>query len=150
MRQMGQLLGIAIHERKYGSMLALSSARVTLEAGVAHDFRGTPGKRQVTVLALEDWQAACSEHGKDLPWMERRANLLVQGLALADTTAAIIKINSVQLRITRETDPCERMDQVSAGLCAALQSHWRGGVCCQVLVAGDITVGDTVELIHAE
>ena len=57
-----------------------------------------------------------------MPWQERRANLLVDGLDLpqvAGVTAADRR-RDVVLEITGESDPCERMDAVAPGLCAAL------------------------------
>ena len=70
-------------------MQELPRAEVTAGSGVADDFRGRSGRRQVTVLSLEDWQAACAQAGRpELPWTSRRANLLVSGLDLAAAGAA--------------------------------------------------------------
>jgi len=132
-------------------MQLLESAEVTLEQGVAADFRGKPGKRQVTVLTREGWQAACAEAGlNDEPWTIRRANLLIEGLALTNSAGCILKIGVVQLLITQETDPCKRMEERYQGLSDALAKAWRGGVCCRVLVPGRIQIGDKVELLDAE
>jgi len=147
---MAQLLGIAIREKKRAEMQLLQSAEVSLERGIDNDFRGKPGKRQVTVLMQEGWQTACAEAAVELPWRERRANLLIAGLDLEESAGAVIKIGAVKLLITRETDPCQRMEEAQPGLTAAMAKHWRGGVCCQVLEAGQIAVGDEVELISAQ
>lgn len=147
---MAQLLGIATHAQKRAALELLDSAEVTLEKGVADDFRGKPGQRQVTVLSQEDWQAACAEAGVELPWTERRANLLIEGVALDQSAGQILKIGEVQLLITRETDPCQRMEEAHPGLFAAMAKQWRGGVCCRVVQAGHIKLGDRVELIHGE
>lgn len=144
---MAKLLGIATHAEKRGKLEQLQSAPVTLEKGIAHDFRGKPGKRQVTVLTLEGWQAACADAGVELDWTERRANLLVEGLDLQSSAGQVLKIGGAKLLITKETDPCERMEEVRCGLYQALLPEWRGGVCCQVVEAGQIHVGDVVELM---
>ncbi|MEZ5276637.1 MAG: MOSC domain-containing protein [Opitutaceae bacterium] len=128
-------------------MAETESARVTLQEGVSSDFRGRPGRRQVTVLSQEAWQAACAELGTGLPWTTRRANLLVEGLSFgADSVGTILQIGDARLEITGETDPCERMTEAHAGLREALTPDWRGGVCCRVLEAGRISVGDPVSL----
>lgn len=147
---LAQLIGIAKRAKKRAEMELLDSAQVTLEKGVGDDFRGKPGKRQVTVIAREGWQAACDDLEVKLPWSERRANLLVEGLDLEESQGCVLKIGDVKLLITKETDPCERMKEVHEGLFAALTVGWRGGVCCQVLQAGQIKLGDKVELIDAE
>ena len=117
------------------------------DTGVAADFRGRPGARQVTVIALEDWTRACAEAGADLPWHARRANLLVDGLKLANTAGRRLRIGEeVVLEITGELEPCERMDEAHEGLRDALVPDWRGGLTCRVLAGGHIAAGDPVSL----
>jgi MOSC domain-containing protein YiiM len=128
-------------------MREVDSIEISTAAGCVGDFRGKPGARQVTVLASEAWQTSCQELGQQLPWTARRANLLVAGIALADSTGCQLAIGDVVLQITGETDPCRRMDQTAAGLRQALTPDWRGGVCCRVLTGGRITVGDLARLV---
>jgi len=145
---MGKLSGIAIRTGKRRPMQELSEAPVTEERGVADDFRGRPGQRQVTLLSGEAWRQACSEVGSDLPWTVRRANFLVQDLDLPRAAGAIIEVGSVRLEVTMETDPCSRMDEQCDGLRAALQPDWRGGVCCRVIAGGRVALGDPVRILE--
>ena len=147
---MGQLLAIAYREKKRGDMKMLDATSVTLAGGIHHDFRGKPGKRQVTVLSKESWQTACAELNTSLPWFTRRANLLITGIDLRDTINQTLEIGSAKLRITQETDPCKRMEEAYPGLEKILAKDWRGGVCCQVISEGNIHVGDDIRLTHAE
>jgi len=147
---MVELAGIAIRKKSRAPMQALLHCGVTLERGLAGDFRGKPGKRQVTVLSEESWLQACNEVGQELPWLTRRANLLVRGLEFsAVDVGRVLCIGAVKLQITRETDPCQRMDDAQPGLKNALAPDWRGGVCCRVLAPGQIAVGDTVLITPA-
>ncbi|NOX68025.1 MAG: MOSC domain-containing protein [Gammaproteobacteria bacterium] len=143
---MGKLVGIAKREKKRAPMETLEIAELGEQTGVNHDFRGKPGKRQVTVLSADVWKAVCEELGENLPWTTRRANLLVEGLELPCGTGDIIEIGRVALLVTMETDPCSRMDEQCAGLKKALQPDWRGGVACRILSGGSIRIGDTVSL----
>lgn len=147
---MAQLIGIAKRTTKRAEMQLLDSVVVSLERGVGDDFRGRPGKRQVTVIACEAWRAVCDGIGVELPWVARRANLLVEGLELENSGGRVLKVGDVRLLVTKETAPCERMEEVHKGLFAALAAGWRGGVCCRVLQGGKINLGDKVELIDAE
>ena len=138
-----RLLAIAVRQRSRGTMQELAGAEVTREGGVADDFRGRPGRRQVTVLSLESWQAACRQAGRpELPWTARRANLLVSGVDLA--AAGVLRIGEVELEVTGETAPCERMDEACDGLRAALTPEWRGGVTCRVRQPGSLAAGAPV------
>jgi MOSC domain-containing protein YiiM len=128
-------------------MQPLDRAKVTLGTGVAGDFRGKPGNRQVTVLAAGAWLEACALAGAELPWLARRANLLVDGVDLRHATGAVLRLgDEVELLVTGELDPCQRMDAAAPGLRGALAGDWRGGVTCRVRQAGVVAVGATVRL----
>lgn len=120
-----------------------------MDRGVEDDFRGRPGDRQVTVLSREAWQRACEELGRELPWTTRRANLLIEGIELQQTTGRELQIGTLVLRICGETDPCGRMDEQAAGLTAALTPEWRGGACCRVITGGTVSVGDSVRWVSS-
>ncbi len=143
---MGRLQGIATRSASRAPMAVLDTARVTIEAGVESDSRGRPGERQVTVLAREAWDVACGELGVELAWTLRRANLLVEGLSLALSAGRRIRIGSLVLEVTGETEPCRNMDRQHPGLRAVLQPDWRGGATCRVIEAGRVTVGDEAVL----
>ncbi|MCI0595875.1 MAG: MOSC domain-containing protein, partial [candidate division Zixibacteria bacterium] len=85
--------------------------------------------------------------GKIHPSM-RRANLMVSGVALAETRGRILQMGNCRIRIWGETRPCEQMDEAYPGLKEALNPYWGGGVFGEVLDDGDITVGDEVRWIE--
>ena len=142
---MGHLLAIAHAPVKRGPLMALQEAVVGVADGVDGDARGTRPGRQVTVVFREGWDAACRELGAELPWITRRANLLVEGVAVPGEGKRLV-IGSLVLEVTQETQPCQVMEAAHRGLRAALTPDWRGGVCCRVVQGGTIRVGDRVEV----
>jgi MOSC domain-containing protein YiiM len=141
---MGRLAGIARRDRKRAPMEMLERAEISTATGVAMDFRGKPGPRQVTVISAKAWRDACFELQRDLPWTTRRANLLVDDVELPQTVGAVLVVGPVRLQITGEVDPCSRMEEQCTGLRRALQPDWRGGVSCIVLEGGTVVLGDAV------
>ncbi|MCC9624572.1 MOSC domain-containing protein [Thalassospira sp. MA62] len=140
-----KLIGIARRRKSRAPMETLDNVKVTTDLGVDGDVRGKLRRRQITVLAVEDWDAACAEISKpDLPWTVRRANFLVSGIALPRDKGARIAIGDVVLQITGETDPCKFMDDAVPGLKDALTPEWRGGVTCRVIEGGHAALGDPV------
>lgn len=125
-------------------MIELNQAQVTISSGIEGDFRGKSGKRQITVLSQKSWQQACRQIGKELPWIGRRANLLVDDLELEYSSGKKLIIGEVVLEISGETRPCYRMDEFALGLQEALKANWRAGVTCRVLKGGPIRIGDEV------
>ena len=147
----GQLAGIARRAVPKGPMEVIDTAIVTLEAGVEGDVRGRikpggRGRRQVTLIERADWDAALAEIGRDIPWQERRANLLVEDFDLPQIPGTRLRIGTVLLQITTECDPCHRMDAIADGLQAALTPDWRGGVCTRVIEGGTIRIGDNIRI----
>lgn len=147
---MGKLLGIAWKGESRAPMEQATAATVSDDTGVEHDYRGRRDERQVTVLAHEDWQKACDLLGAVVPWTTRRANLLVEGVALVESTGTRLSIGDLVLEVTGECGPCTRMDEQHVGLTAALQPEWRGGVTCRVVSGGRIALGDAVAAIRGE
>ena len=149
---MGRLAGIATREKSRAPMQVAPFARVTRAAGVVGDFRGAVRAdkvpwRQVSLLAAEDWAVAMGLLGADVPWFERRANLLTQELALPRQTGVLIAIGAdLRLEVTGECDPCRRMDAVFPGLQDALKPFWRGGILARVISDGEIAVGDAIRI----
>lgn len=145
---MGNLLAIAQREKSKSPMEELSTATISFENGVGTDFRGKKrGKRQVTILTQECWNDASRIHGNEIPWTTRRANLFISGFDLENSKGKKIRIGNVELEITGELEPCNRMDAQVSGLTKILTSNWRGGVCCKINTEGDVTVGDEVSLL---
>ena len=145
---MGKLLGIAYRDAPHQPMREIGTGYLSRAGGVEGDFRGKKGPRQVTVLCAEKWQAACAELGAELPWTTRRANLLVSGVTIGpEAVGRTLQVGTALLRVTRETDPCRRMDEQHDGLKRALTPDWRGGACCEVIGDGEIAVGYAVAFV---
>jgi MOSC domain-containing protein YiiM len=146
----GRLAGMARKAAYRAPMELFDHVDVSTSAGLAGDYRGSKyPKRQVTVLAREAWEEAVAMLGMgDIPWIARRANLLVEGIDLPKITAAQLRIGPLLLEVTVETVPCSRMDEVMPGLRKALSGEWRGGLTCRVLEGGGLKIGDAVEVTY--
>lgn len=148
----GRLIGIARHGRPRGPIETIDRADVSIEEGIRGDYRGAVkpsgrGKRQVTVMARADWDAAMADLGTALDWSVRRANLLVDGIDLPREAGARLRIgDAVVLEVTGECDPCSRMDEIAPGLRAALTPDWRGGLLTRVIAGGPLAIGDEMRI----
>ena len=105
------------------------------------------GRRQVTIIAREVFDALRRTLGAGVEPGMRRANLMVSGVELPGIRGRVLRIGGVRIRINGETMPCEQMDQAFPGLQAALRVEGRGGVYGEVLDDGEIAVGDAVTLL---
>lgn len=128
-------------------MEEIFSAEISSEEGLLGDSKGANPQRQISILSKESWARACDDLGVGLPWTVRRANLLIKGFEFLPTDVGrTLHVGDVILEITRETEPCWKMDRAHQGLRQAMSSGWRGGVCCKVLQGGTVKTGDNIEL----
>lgn len=139
----GRLEAIWLKRAHRGPMDAASTATLVPGRGV-HGSVGRSSRRQVTVIEREVWEGVLRAVGASLPPSTRRANLMVSGISLAETSGRVLRIGGVRLRINGETKPCERMDAAAPGLRDAMYDNWGGGAFAAVLDEGVIAVGDAV------
>jgi MOSC domain-containing protein YiiM len=150
MSESGRLIGIAVRDKHRAPMQTREDALISVGAGVEGDFKGIKHPRRgVSVLSREAWEAALAELGdaSDLDWTARRANLLVEGVALPRAIGGVVRIGPAVIEVTYPTTPCRRMDEAKAGLLRALYPDWRGGITAKVLEGGRVKLGDTVKIL---
>lgn len=105
------------------------------------------GRRQVTIISLENWRATEQRLGIAIDPAVRRANIMISGIDLANTRGKQLRIADGLVDIWGETRPCTLMDAAHDGLQEALRPEWSGGVFGVILEGGDIGIGDAVELL---
>ena len=126
-----------------GPMDSQSAIELVSGRGVAGSAdRG--GRRQITILEREVWEALMRELGSDAAPETRRANVLVSGIDLRKSRGRVLRLGQTRVRVGGEVKPCERMEEQVAGLRALMFPEWRGGAFAEILDGGTITVGDTV------
>lgn len=144
----GRVEKLWLKTKSYGPMEAVEELRVVRRTGIEHNA-DWGGKRQVTILEKERWEAMMSALGDpDIDPSVRRANVLVSGCGLADSKHRVLRLGRVRIEIRGETRPCERMDQAHPGLRRAMAGPWNGGAYGVILDHGTIRLGDPVELLE--
>jgi len=146
---MGRLESIWIKRSHGGPLDAVDTARALTDDGLEGNAdRG--GRRQVTLIEREVWEALMAETGASLPPTVRRANLLVSGTPLKDSRGRILQIGDVRILIHNETKPCHQMDEAWPGLKDAMYPDWKGGAYGEVLQGGTLEVGQDVDWLPVE
>lgn len=138
----GTLIAIATRPARHATMETFPQIAITQEQGLVGDHKGRPGLRQVSILFMEDWQAAIDELDPRAAWTIRRANLLLGGLVNPQNAGARLRVGEALLETTAQTYPCQRMEDALPGLRKTLAIDWRGGCLCRVLEGGVARVGD--------
>ncbi|HEX9729776.1 MAG TPA: MOSC domain-containing protein [Gemmatimonadales bacterium] len=147
MREPGRLEAIWIKRAKRGQMDPVNHATLVGDRGlVGNADQG--GRRQVTLIEREVFDALRVSLSPTLDPSARRANLMLSGIRLKDTRDRTLRIGATRVRIHGETRPCHIMDEACPGLRDALGPDWRGGAFGVILDDGDIAVGDVVRWVE--
>lgn len=138
----GRLDWIGLRPARKAPLVAVKRAEVTA-AGLTGDH-GRGGRRAVTLLQAEHVPVIAALAAA--PWItpaDLRRNLVVSGINLAALREEELVIGSVLLRFTGPCAPCSRMERLMGpGGYTAMRGH--GGWCCEVVEAGEISLGDPV------
>lgn len=140
----GLLRAIWIKRMRLGPMDPVNEATLVENRGILGNANQN-GRRQVTIIEEETWQRLMQETGGSLDPSSRRANLMVSGIALADSRDRLLRIGECIIDIRGETRPCERMDEALPGLREAMKPDWGGGVFGTIVKGGLIRIGDPVQ-----
>jgi MOSC domain-containing protein YiiM len=142
MSRTGRLEAIWLKRGRGAPMDPVDTAVLDVDGLRGNANRG--GKRQVTIISQERWAELMDALGAALPPSTRRGNLMVSGLDLEKSRGRVLRVGTTRLLIHGETRPCEQMEEAHSGLQELMRNRWGGGAFAEVLVAGEICVGDVV------
>lgn len=138
-----------IKRARRGAMDLADEVRMEVDRGIVGNA-DQGGRRQVTLVETEVFEALRSEFDPGVEASMRRANVLLRGIRLESTRGRLLAVGDAMLRIRGETRPCERMDEALPGLREGLSPAWRGGAYAQVERGGTVRVGDPVRWVEVE
>ena len=142
----GEIVALWIKRAHRGVMDAVDEAQAVTGRGLAGN--ADQGRsRQITIIDEAAWRDAVAEAGADVDPSKRRANVMLRGIALAESRGQLLRLGGCVVRVLGETRPCERMEEAQPGLRQALGSVWRGGVFGEIVEGGPIRAGDRAELV---
>lgn len=139
----GTVKWIGLRPARREGIISVDTATIAL-TGLEGDRREKPGKRAVSLIQWEHLPVIASLAGLDgiTPEMLRR-NIAVAGINLLALRGNRIQIGTAILLITGPCAPCSRMEAIMGhGGYNAMRGH--GGVTAEVVLSGEITLGDTV------
>jgi MOSC domain-containing protein YiiM len=101
-------------------------------------------RRQITLIESEAIAAVARDYDIAFEPRDSRRNLVTRGVALNHLVGAEFVIGTVRLRGIKLCEPCAHLEKVT-GLPVRDPLRHRGGLNCEVVEGGTISVGDTVQ-----
>lgn len=142
MPESGELKRIWVKPASEAPMQPRDAVELVAGKGIVGDAQFS-ARRPVTLISEQRWQRVVAELGPVDP-VARRANLLVSGVDLEQSTGRVLRVGPARLLVRGETRPCSGMDEQHPGLQAALKPDWGGGAWAEVLDGGSIEPGAPV------
>ncbi len=140
----GKLIWIGLRTGYKQPLLSVPEAMANTKSGLIGDhYKGSSGKRQVTLIQQEHLAVIESLTGiRVAPQMLRR-NLVVEGINLLALKKQKFRIGGAVFLTTGLCHPCSRMEKILGyGGYNAVRGH--GGITAQVMVDGIIRLDDQV------
>jgi MOSC domain-containing protein YiiM len=140
----GNVVAIAISDRKGEKKHTVGQARLVEERGIENDAHAEGGDRQVSLLMDESIERM-REKGVEVSHGDFAENIVTRGVDLtALEPGTEIRIGDVTLQVTMIGKECHEPCAIyyAVGYCIMPEE----GVFCRVKKPGTIRVGDTVSL----
>ena len=153
----GSVDSIYIAPAAKAPMQRVPSVRALLGKGLEGDrysvavgtFSDQPGpSREVTLIEIEAIEAVNREHELALSPADARRNVVTRGVRLNDLVNREFRVGGAVLKGIRLCEPCSHLESLTAKSVLSTLVH-RGGLRAQVIEAGVIQTGDSIEPLAA-
>lgn len=143
--QPGKVELITIRSKRGAIPQELECVKAISGKGLEADhYKGSSGKRSVTIIQKEHIDAVASMLGQTNidPKLLRR-NIVVSGMNLLALKGKQFKLGEALLEYTGQCHPCSRMEEnLGQGGYNAMRNH--GGITCRILESGMVKLGDAL------
>ena len=144
---------ICITEKSGDDMKDVSSVRVVASKGIVNDRYFNENNDvdiQITLIESENIDYVNEKLKTNIPYIDFRRNIITKGIKLNELIGKEILIGEVRIKGHRLCDPCkylqEKLQQKNLVRSMAYL-HKRGGLRCEILSNGRISVNDKINIV---
>jgi MOSC domain-containing protein YiiM len=150
----GRIVSIHVTDAAGGAMKAVHAARAMPGRGLEGDryfahtgtYSDTPGTgRDLTLIESEQIEGIEREFGIKIGPGESRRNVTTVGVSLNELVDKEFRVGEVLVRGMRLCEPCEYVAGLIGDPGALKALVHRGGLRCDILTEGTLSVGDLIE-----
>tara|TARA_Y100000590_G_scaffold151522_1_gene174107 strand:- start:2277 stop:2717 length:441 start_codon:yes stop_codon:yes gene_type:complete len=146
---MAKVLEIAISKNFKGKMITTAKAQAVAKKGLVNDrhYKDNNDKKcQVTLIEIENIEDYNLRFGTSIPPINFRRNIITKGIKLNELIGKEFDIGKVKVKGHDLCRPCISL-QTTLGKENVIKEFLRkGGLRCEILIGGIISVGDKIKI----
>ena len=108
-----------------------------------HDFNGD--REQITLIESENIDYYNNTFSTKFTYLEFRRNIITKNIKLNDLVGKTIQVGEIKLKVNDLCRPCKDLQQRLGKSNIIKEFLRRGGLRCEILSSGKITVGDVIK-----
>ena len=145
---MAKVFKIAVSQNSKGKMESVESIKVILGKGIVNDRKfkdNNDKKKQITLIEIENIDYYNHISGTSIPPIEFRRNIITQGIRLNELVGKEITIGEIKIKAHDLCRPCKFLQDSFKQKNVIKELLFKGGLRCELLNNGKISVGDEVK-----
>ena len=146
---MSKVNEIAISQNYKGIMESVNSIEVVAGKGVIKDrhFKENNSKiSQITLIEIENIKYYNNLNGTTVPSIDFRRNIITEGIQLNELLDKEFQIGEVRIKAHDLCRPCKYLQERLKQGNIIKEFLRRGGLRCEILNNGKITIGDKIKI----
>ena len=110
-----------------------------------HDYN--EAKKQITLIESENIDYYNKKFSTNFSYLDFRRNLITKNIQLNDLVGKKLSIGQIDIQVHDLCRPCNYLQEILGKDNIVKEFLRRGGLRCEILVSGDIQVGDEIRVL---
>ena len=147
---MSKVFKICITKESGKDLEDIDSINVIADKGIENDryfSDSNDNDVQITLIEKENIDYYNSISKSDIPYINFRRNIITSGIKLNDLVGKELLVGNVKIKVHRLCDPCKYLQDKLNDNNLVKKLVNKGGLRCQVITDGIISVNDEINII---
>ena len=145
---MSKIIKIGIAQTKGSLIINVNSVEVIKGKGIVDDRKFSENNqkaRQITFVEIENINYFNNISKTNIPSLKFRRNIITKGIKLNDLLGKVFTVGSVKIKAHDLCRPCKYLQDKLKQNNFVKEFVRRGGLRCEILSSGSISVGDSIK-----
>ena len=150
MKKIPKVFKIGICKKNSEKINETSEIEVLSKKGILgdrHFHNHKDHKGQITLIEKENIDYYNNKYKTKIPYTDFRRNIVTEGIELNSLVRKEIEIGTIKILPFELCRPCSHLEQMVKGKDIIKEFLKKGGLRCEVLVSGQVKIGDEIKIL---